>query len=58
MTDSPLEPPLSRYDRRRLGVEIWIVLGLSLGKSAVYAVANILERLSAPVALVTKTTRE
>ena len=51
MTDSALATPLSRYERRRLGVEIWIVLGLSLGKSAVYAIANILERLSAPVAL-------
>src|SRR5690625_2886132 len=32
--------------RRRLGIEIWIVMGLSLGQSAVYAVVNILERLT------------
>lgn len=33
--------------RRRVGAEIWIVLGLSLGKSAVYAVVNIVARLTA-----------
>ncbi len=32
--------------RRRIGIEIWIVMGLSLGRSAVYAVVNILERLT------------
>jgi hypothetical protein len=33
--------------RRRIGAEIWIVLGLSLGQSAVYAVVNIVARLTA-----------
>lgn len=32
--------------RRRLTVEIWIVLGLSLGKSGVYALVNIVARLT------------
>lgn len=32
--------------RRRLGIEVWIVMGLSLGRSAVYAVVNIAERLT------------
>ena len=41
----------TRAHRRRLTVEIWIVLGLSLGKSGVYAIATIIERLTAPVAL-------
>lgn len=40
-------PPLSRHERRRIGVEIWILLGLSLGKSGVYAIVNIIARLTA-----------
>lgn len=41
-------PPVSeRARRRRLTAEIWIVLGLSLGQSAVYAVVNIAARLTA-----------
>jgi len=44
-------PDVDRATRRRLGVEIWIVLGLSLGRSAVYAVANLLERLGADTPL-------
>ncbi len=36
-----------RATRRRIGAEIWIVLGLSLGKSAVYAIINIVARLTA-----------
>ncbi|WP_439647207.1 CPBP family intramembrane glutamic endopeptidase [Cellulomonas triticagri] len=40
-------PPVSeRARRRRIGVEIWIVLGLSLGKSGVYALVNIVARLT------------
>lgn len=35
-----------RATHRRIGLEIWIVMGLSLGRSAVYAVVNILERLT------------
>ncbi|MGN8244303.1 CPBP family intramembrane glutamic endopeptidase [Cellulomonas soli] len=40
-------PPGARAVRRRLTTEIWIVLGLSLGKSGVYAVVNIVARLTA-----------
>jgi len=41
-------PPVSESAvRRRLTVEIWIVLGLSLGRSAVYAVVTILDRMTA-----------
>ena len=41
-------PPVSeRALRRRLTVEIWIVLGLSLGRSGVYALVNILDRMTA-----------
>ena len=32
--------------RRRIGAEIWILLGLSLGRSGVYAVVNIIARLT------------
>lgn len=39
--------PSERAVRRRLTAEIWIVLGLSLGRSGVYAVVNILDRLTA-----------
>ncbi|MGP7959207.1 CPBP family intramembrane glutamic endopeptidase [Sanguibacter sp. A247] len=49
---APTTPPRpDRATRLRLGVEIWIVLGLSLGRSAIYAIANIIERLSADTAL-------
>ena len=43
--------PSERARRRRLGVEIWIVLGLSLGKSGVYALVNIVARLTADQSL-------
>ncbi len=43
---SGAEVPLDPVRRRRLGVEIWIVLGLSLGRSGVYAVVNIIDRLT------------
>lgn len=42
--------------RRRLTAEIWIVLGLSLGKSAVYAVVSLLAALTAGPALADQTT--
>lgn len=38
---------LTTRERRRTGAEIWIVLGLSLGQSAVYALVNIVARLTA-----------
>ncbi len=41
--------------RRRLVVEIWIVLGLSLARSGVYAVLVLLDRLTAPTALADQT---
>ena len=34
--------------RRRLTAEVWIVLGLSLGQSAVYAVVSLIARLTRP----------
>src|SRR5690606_1878882 len=37
--------------RRRLRAEVWIVLGLSLGQSAAYAVVNLLARLTAETPL-------
>lgn len=42
-----LREPLTVHERRRIGVEIWILLGLSLGKSGVYAVVNIVGRMTA-----------
>ncbi len=40
-----LRPPL---DRSRLGLEIIILLGLSLGQSGIYSVLRIIERLTRP----------
>jgi membrane protease YdiL (CAAX protease family) len=42
-------------DRTRLGLEVVIVLGLSLGQSAVYAVLRIIERLTRDVPLAQQT---
>ncbi|WP_426998735.1 CPBP family intramembrane glutamic endopeptidase [Pseudarthrobacter sp. N5] len=42
--------------RRRLRIEVWIVLGLSLGQSAVYSVVQLLDKMSrAPLAQGTST---
>jgi len=43
--------PLTPRARRMLGVEVWIVLGLSLGRSGVYAVVDIIARLTAETPL-------
>jgi membrane protease YdiL (CAAX protease family) len=45
----------SAVDRTRLGIEVAIVLGLSLGQSAVYAVLRIIERLTREVPLAQQT---
>ena len=50
-----LDAPETAVDRRRLGLEIVIVLGLSLGQSAVYAVLRIIERLTREVPLAQQT---
>jgi len=48
MSTERVAPAVSeRALRRRLSVEIWIVLGLSLGRSGVYALVNILDRVTA-----------
>lgn len=53
----PGTPPVSdRAWRRRLTVEVWIVLGLSLGKSGVYALVNIVARLTAGTPLAQQST--
>ena len=49
-------PPGLQAIRRRLTVEIWIVLGLSLGQSGVYAVVNIIARLTAAQSLANQST--
>lgn len=49
--------PLSKRARRLIGAEIWILLGLSLGKSGVYAVVNIIAMLTAPTPLGEHTTQ-
>ncbi|MCC2321046.1 CPBP family intramembrane glutamic endopeptidase [Cellulomonas xiejunii] len=56
----PLPPgapaPDQRAVSRRLTAEIWIVLGLSLGKSAVYAVVSLIAKLTAGPPLAEQTT--
>jgi len=44
---APLPGPGAGALRRHLTTEVWIVLGLSLGRSGVYALVNIVARLSA-----------
>lgn len=44
-------PPAPAQSRRRIGVEILLVLGLSLGASAVYSVVSITNKLTRSVAL-------
>lgn len=48
-------PALPDADRRRILWEIWILLGLSLGRAAVYAVVDIGARLTAGVPLADQT---
>lgn len=43
--------PIESATRRRLGAEVWIVLGLSLGQSAVYSLMRIYVRLTSETAL-------
>ena len=43
---APATPRPGTAARRRIATEIWIVLGLSLGQSAVYALVNIVARLT------------
>jgi membrane protease YdiL (CAAX protease family) len=50
-----LSTPESAAVRTRLGVEVAIVLGLSLGQSAVYSVLRIIERLTREVPLAQQT---
>ena len=45
----------SSIDRTRLGVEIVIVLGISLGQSAVYSILRIIERMTRAVPLAQQT---
>ncbi|MBO0919646.1 CPBP family intramembrane metalloprotease [Cellulomonas sp. zg-ZUI222] len=49
-------PPGERAVARRFTAEIWIVLGLSLGKSAVYAVVSLIAKLTAGPPLASQTT--
>ena len=48
-------PPGQRAVARRLTAEVWIVLGLSLGQSAVYAVVAIVARMTAGTPLAQQT---
>ncbi|NTW42268.1 MAG: CPBP family intramembrane metalloprotease [Cellulomonadaceae bacterium] len=50
-TTSGTTPALLAPSRGRLRAEVWIVLGLSLGQSAVYAIVRLYARLTAEVAL-------
>ena len=47
--------PAERIPRRRIGVEVWLVLGLSLGQSAVYSVISLSAKLTAGKPLASQT---
>ena len=49
--------PAPALDRTRLGVEVVIVLGISLGQSAVYSVLRIIERMTRAVPLASRPRR-
>lgn len=49
--DSTTLPPLAPYDRRRLTWEVWIVLAITVGQSALYSVLSLVRKLLAPVPL-------
>src|SRR6478736_9201503 len=49
--DSTTLSPLTPYDRRRLTWEIWIVLAVTVGQSALYSVLSLVRKLLAPVPL-------
>ena len=51
------EVPVPRSERPRLWWEIAIVLGLSLGQSAVYSILTIIQRLAAPTPLKNQSTQ-
>lgn len=53
----PLEEPMARAGRTRLWWEVAIVLGLSLGQSAVYSIFTIVQRLAAPTPLKNQSTQ-
>lgn len=50
-----IDHPATGHSRRRLGLEIVLVLGLSLGASAVYSIVSITNRLTRPTALADQT---
>ncbi len=49
------EPLVATVDRTRIGVEVVLLLALSLGQSAVYSVLRIIERLTRPEPLSAQT---
>ncbi len=54
--DGAAAPPVAADPvRRRLSAEVWIILGLSLGQSAVYALVRLYVRLTAEVPLAQQT---
>lgn len=53
---APLEPSLAGADRVRPGIELLLVLGVSLGQSAVYSVLAIIEKLTRGTPLNQQTT--
>ncbi len=54
--DATVAPEFPAPSRRRIKAEIWIVLGLSLGQSAVYAVVSLVAKLTAGPPLASQST--
>lgn len=49
--DSTTPSPLAPYERTRLTWEVWIVLAITVGQSALYSVLSLVRKLLAPVPL-------
>jgi membrane protease YdiL (CAAX protease family) len=49
--ESTTLPRLDGYERRRLAWEVWIVLAITVGQSALYSVLSLVRKLLAPVPL-------
>ncbi len=55
MTDPAATAPMALLDRPRIGLEIVLLLALSLGRSAIYSVLQIIDRLTRPAPLSAQT---
>ena len=46
LSDPAKDGAVTRRARRRIAVEVWLILGLSLGQAAVYSVVNLIDKFT------------